>query len=447
MRLQLDAFQSKAFRLVQPGRIVTLAMGRGTGKTFLDRWLIHHLAWSNPGIKIGLLMPTLKQAGDVFWPDLLNDFTGALRNHVYPPNLTRLRCQYQNGSVLTTWGAENANTIRGQRFGAVLEDEADDIAPEVERAIVEPTFSKSGLSAFWVKTGTPRRGRHGTLFRDFQLGQAQSLQRAAYLKSGGNPHRYASFRCRSSDSPQVDQRWLTQVRIDLYSQGKGPVYEREYACNFDAAEGLVYPHFDERFHVKEAPAFARSQWTEILVGVDHGFQDPAVFTATGVIGSGREAVCHVFREFYARQQEPLQLREEARRWVEDFPNARWYGDPSRPDLMRMYKSVGARVVEDVDNAIEPGVSAVADRLSIRTADVGEGKVQYALLYVDPCCKNTIDEFGKYRRKRNPRNAEEYLDDIEDANNHALDTVRYALVTRFGRPPSKRSEGHQEDRQV
>jgi phage terminase large subunit len=61
------------------------------------------------------------------------------------------------------------------------------------------------------------------------------------------------------------------------------------------------------------------------------------------------------------------------------------------------------------------------------------------MYVHPRCKNFLDEIGKYRRKRDPKNLDRILEDIEDRNNHAMDACRYCTYTRFGGPDRTRHE--------
>jgi phage terminase large subunit len=67
----------------------------------------------------------------------------------------------------------------------------------------------------------------------------------------------------------------------------------------------------------------------------------------------------------------------------------------------------------------------------------EDTPRFARLHISPTCPNTIREFGLYRRKRDPRNREAFLDDIEDRNNHAMDAIRYAIFNRFGGPDRRR----------
>ncbi len=70
-------------------------------------------------------------------------------------------------------------------------------------------------------------------------------------------------------------------------------------------------------------------------------------------------------------------------------------------------------------------------------DDAEGKNRFSRLYVHPACTWTRWEFVNYRRKRDPHNADRYLEDIEDKNNHAMDALRYPVFSRFGAPPVAR----------
>lgn len=420
LEIQLDELQTQVFEEVQPGTVIVLAMGRGTGKTFMGIVLILMLALRYPGIHIGLLMPSLKQARAVFWPQLINFFTLASFKNIVKFNKTELTANFANGSRLTTWGAENAHSIRGQRFGAVVEDECDDIDPATETAVVQPTFSRSGRNAIWAKMGTPRRGRHGILYRDFELGRKR--HETASL-------RYRSFKFKSSDSPQVDQDWLKSVQ-EITNPA---VYAREYECDFDSGEGLVYP-FDEDFHIKSPDP--GTVWSEILIGSDHGYQDPGVLLLIGVIGSGWDAVAWVLDEVYESEQLENWWLDKARVWCSQYPNHTFYSDPSMPARVKAFKQLSGARVRDVDNSIEDGVASVADRLFIRELPDG---TRVSRLYVHPKCVNTIREFGVYRRRRDPKNSEAFLESIEDRNNHAMDALRYAIFNRFGPAgPSRRN---------
>lgn len=438
LQFDLDAFQARAFRACKPGTIATFPWGRGSGKTFLGRALIHSRALGAPGRHVGLLMPSLKQARQVFWPALFDDFEGPLRHRIRgKANKTSLEVTYENGSRLTTWGAENAGGIRGQRFTDVIEDETDDIAPEVEQAVVRPTFSRSGMNALWIKFGTPRRGRAGSLWFSYQ-------------KALAGVAGYTGFSLRSRESPQVDQRWLDGVEGDTPPD----IYAREYDVNFDAAGGRVWGDvFIEKFHVRPPPANAA--WNEIIICADHGWEEPGCFLLVGVNGKGRDASAHVLDEIYERHRTEDWWREKLRTWLGWYPGSKLYGDPSQPARLEAYRRDGARV-QEVDNSIFDGIDAVSDKFLIRKRHDEDGNEieRYTRLHIAPHCVNlltelgctpgvvdgrkALDGIGPYMRKPDPTIELRYLEEVVDANNHASDALRYGIFNHFGGPDRRRA---------
>lgn len=423
LQVRFDPVQSRALRLIKPGVTAVFPWGRGSGKTYFGRTMLLSLALGTPGLEVGLLLPTLKRARQIFWPGLFNELHGPLKPFVRKLDATLLECQFRNGSKLTTWGAENADGIRGQRFGAIVQDETDEIDASTEHAVVEPTFSKSGSKAVWIKTGTPKMGRLGILYRDYQ--------RAVNCFSDGS-RSFVGFRVRSAESPQVDQAWLNSIKATTPPK----IYAREYECDFDSAEGLVYGEvFDAAFHVRSPPE--NIEWSEVLIGCDHGYEDPGVLLLIGVQGRGRDAVAWLLDEVYEQHRTEEWWKGQLRKWIGWYPEARFYGDPSMPSRIEAYrKDCGARV-QEVDNSIEDGVQAVADRLFTRTRDDGS---KHARMYITPRCVNTIKEFGLYRRKKDHRSSGEdpiFLDDFQQGNEHALDALRYAIFNRFGGPDQRR----------
>jgi terminase large subunit-like protein len=412
LRIPLDYLQTRAARLLVPGTRGVFVWGRGSGKTYWERAMVHRAAFGSPGSHIGILYPTLKQARQVIWsPHLWTDYDGELHPWVKHKDRSLLEVTLRNGSRVSTWGAENSAGIRGQRFTHIFQDESDDIEPEVEDAVVSPTLSKSGSQAIWAKTGTPRRGRHGVLWRDF----------TRVIK--GVPG-FVGFKVKSSESPQVDQAWLAQQR-DLIPPA---VFAREYEGDFDSGEGLVYP-FDEAFHVAKAPVL--STFHSFVVGMDHGWVDAGVMLLIGIQGHGRDATAWVLDEWYETECPNQTWNERALKW--QF--AKFFADPSRPDRISELRGIGINCGE-TDNNIQGGIARVADMLFRRKHESGEA-FDFARLYVDPQCTNTIREFGLYRRKKHPDGT--FDDEPEDKNNHAMDALRYAIVGRFGRGENRRHE--------
>jgi hypothetical protein len=440
--------QSLAHMAMQPGNTVTIPWGRGVGKSYFLRmaWYLFVYQWDGViretvngnrfrGVRIVHMMPTFKQCVDIhgklteeelYWGEW--KFLGGRINR------TRWRIDFPGGSWIQFFGTSEANNNRGLRCDIVTEDEADDIEPAVDQAIVTPYLSEPWSLQIKLRGGTPRRGRNGLLY---------SGHKAALDKEPGYHSIHATYR----DAPlQVAQTYVERVKATT----DPVVFSREWECNFDSAEGMVYSMFDREFHVREPAPNIR--WSEILVGIDHGYEDPGVFLVVGVQGNGRDATCWVLDEVYVNHQTPSWWMARAKKLAEQWnmrvsfrqtvPNAvpcRWFADPSRPDMIQEYVRGGIHV-EPAKNSIEDGVLAVADRLVPRLDPSDpNGKKRYARMYVHPRCKNLIDEIGKYRRKRDPRNPDHILEQIEDKHSHCPDAARYAIYTRFGGPDRTRHE--------
>lgn len=429
-RVKLSAPQTRAYRASTPGSTVTLAWSRGVGKSWYTRvfWYLLIARWEHrhrpgsptPGVRIVMLMPTLEQAKKVHSRLMLDELGegGAFGFLKAKINRSDWSVTFPGGSVISWVTAERAKNIRGIRCDVICADEADDIDIEVYEAIAAPWLSEPHSLAITLLTGTPTRGRHGLLYRKYKMG----------LPGPGHVDGHHSFHATYLDVPE----YVDVARIERDRPHIDPaLFAREWLCDFDSAEGLVYPMFKESFHVR--PADPRASWTEILVGVDHGYEDPGVYLVIGVSGHGRDAVCHVLTEVYQQHETEQWWVEQAQAIKARYPHATWYADPSQPARIKSLKQLALVKIQGADKhgskqSIKDGVACVADRLIIRSRADGS---QYAKLYVDPSCVNTIREFGLYRRRRDPLNKERILDEIMDRDNHSGDSCRYALFSKFG----------------
>jgi hypothetical protein len=395
--------------------------GRGIGKSKFTRlfWYEQIARWDGKvregvndglhyrqrGVRIVLLMPTFKGCKDVHQEKVEEEllangaewgFLGAKVDR------TRWHFSFPGGSSIQWFGTREANSARGIRVDIATMDEADDIEPSVVDGIVRPWFSEPWSLRMQLLGGTPRRGRYGLLYREHRKGVE---------KKDGKFSFHASYK----DAPEtVDAAFVKQVKDETTPE----VFRREWECDFDSAEGLVYPMFAEDFHVRE-PRWD-TQWTEVIVGVDWGWEDPGVFVVIGVQGSGRDATCWVIEEVYQQHRTISWWTEQAKRIEQRFPGARWYADPSQPGYIETLKRDARIRIEAAVNDREDGVGAVADRLLVRQQDSEDERTKYAKLYIAKRkAPNLVREMGSYRRKRDPRNPDRILDEIQDGNDHCF----------------------------
>lgn len=439
LTIALNKPQTLAHRMIQPNTTTCLPWGRGVGKSWFERfnWYEKVAQWDGkfrpgspyPGVRIVLLMPTFKHTVDVHASLLQAELNGQWKFLGGEINRTKWLITFPGGSWIQFFGAKEADSARGLRCDVVTLDECDDIDPSVNDAVVSPWFSEPHSLRIKIASGTPLRGRFGLLYKLHDLGRRRVT---------GHHTFHATYR----DVPEtVSPEYVESIR-----QTTPPsLFRREWECNFDSAEGLVYGDvFNEAEHVREAPP--GTTFSEHIVGVDHGFEDPGVFLRIGVTGSGDDATCYVLDEIYQTKQEESWWVAQAQKWVAEQPRAKWYPDPSRPDRIKaLRKQAGCTVPmkdgdkADVENAIEDGVSSVADRLVLRP---GMGGQRTARLYISPRCTNLIREFGLYRRRRDPKDKDRILEAIAPGYDHGMDALRYAIHNRFRKPIAKRGMGTQ-----
>jgi hypothetical protein len=374
------------------------------------------------GVRIAFVMPTLAQFkrighAQAFLSDLApNGEWGMLGGEV---NRTDWQINFPGGSTIQVVSADNIDNNRGLRRDVVVVDEADDVDISAFESVMGPWFTEPVSLRQILVTGTPRRGRFGLLWRAFRIWPHGDVEHAP-IKGA------YSFHATGYDCPAI----VSREQLDMERLNISPDrFAREYLCDFDSGEGLVYPFFDVGFHVRRPPGL--SLFHSYIVGVDYGFNDPSVFLVIGIAGSGRDTVCHVLREWYMVGKSATELAAVAREVNTLFPGAKWYADHDPTNTKTIRDDAHVDIVEAIKGKVEDGVSFVADAIFVREDENGR---RWSQFYVDPSCKHTIEEFGLYRRKRDPQNKERILDDIDSSrNDHCLDAARYALVSHFTGP--------------
>ena len=481
INLKFNRPQFRAFHALRPGNSVFLGFGRGVGKS----WLLRQLCWllvaeherktrTNAltpfsGVRITALAPTLTQWKDIHGAGIDEELSpGGRWGHLGGKvDHNRGQVTFPNGSLLRPFPASehNSRTARGMRTDILLADEVDDIDPSVYDGVAIPWLSEPWSLGIQILAGTPTRGRHGLWWRSLKAGEfGQRLREGsisedeALASQGGqaaldvfeslapenwppqlptDPRAAAlsvlsgfySFHATYRDAPEtVSPIAVARAKAQMVPS----TFKREWEADPDAGEGQVYP-FREDFHVQAPPP--ATHWVEFWIGVDHGWNDPGVFLLCGITGRGDDATLWVLDEVYRTETPNAWWDEKAREWSRkyggelDLSPPTFAVDRSRPDRISDLTQTGVNARGAI-NAIEPGVARVADLLSVRHYETSEPR---ARLYVHPRCANTIREFGEYRRKKDPRDPQRFLEAIEDRNNHAMDALRYACVERFGLP--------------
>jgi len=454
--------------VVQRNRTCFVGWGRGVGKSHWRRQVWYSLVALHDfklrtealepfrGVRITSLAPTLKQWKEINWGGIEEELAPSGKWGFLRGKLDRQsgHIRFPGGSVVRPFPASeyNARTARGMRTDVLDADELDDIDAGVYDGVAVPWLSEPWSLAIQLLSGTPTRGRHGLWWRSLQAGKLGERIRGGEISREDALATEAGVAILSVFEQLPDDEWPPTLPRDpgeatlavlggffafhaTYRDAPETVsalavarakattpeatFKREWEADPDAGEGLVYP-FDEAFHVRDPPP--RESFREFHIGADHGWVDPAVLLRAGVQGHGDDATLWLLDEHYESECPNHVWDKRAAEWRD----GRFWPDPSRPDRIDTWRSLGLDIGE-TDNNLLGGIAKVAELMFIRQLESG---YRYARLYISPKCKNLIRELGLYRRKKLSDGT--FDEQPEDKNNHACDALRYIVVGRFGR---------------
>ena len=209
------------------------------------------------------------------------------------------------------------------------------------------------------------------------------------------------------DTLELEMQWLKKRDYQRYLH----VWEGE--CNTNS-EARVFKHWREE-------AFETPKDTIFYFGCDWGYSvDPTVLVRCWL--SGR--TLYIDHEAWALEC-GIDKRHELFNGVPRSHDFTIRADSASPEqiaaLKKPHKIVrGDRVVDQI-----PGYKIVGARKGPNSVKEGVNFIDSFDVVIHPRCKHTLQEFKSYSYKTDPRTGE-VLSDLEDKNNHVIDSVRYAL---------------------
>lgn len=382
-----DVYSQADFSRATHSRYHNFTSGIGAGKTVagIMRLAANVNEW-NPGEMFMVVTPTSLGLKNVILPELSK--WGFLDGwEYYGPQSETPGLHAPNGSRILLESADNDRKIqrlRGPSIAGFWMDEPNLIAPKAWDILTGRLRTGSYRNA-WV-TGTPK-GRNWVWEKfhpnsDDQLG---SVNGVLGVPSFANPHLPLDY------------------RKDILDEYEGGFYDQEVLGQFVKFEGLVYRWFGRETHVGDyADA---GGFDEYVYGVDFGHSNPSAIVCLGRRGDQ----WLVTETFYERRLTDSDLGDEALRMVERNGEGTFYCDPADPGAIAEFQRKGLTAKKAV-NDITPGIKTVSS--------------QQDHLMVDESCQPLITEFNQYQYPED----DDARDVPIDANNHALDALRYALHT-------------------
>jgi PBSX family phage terminase large subunit len=187
-------------------------------------------------------------------------------------------------------------------------------------------------------------------------------------------------------------------------QHTGESYHQEVEGEFTKFSGLIFPWFGDDNLVDEAP----ERYDEAIYGVDWGHNNPSTVLALVRDGETWTAVEEHYETRWTVNDHSRAMQDMQERWGP----GRIYCDPSEPANIEQFQRDGLDA-KAAENDVTPGIQHVS---SMRED-----------LHVVETCQNLRNEFSQYQYK-------DGQDKPEKANDHLMDSLRYALFTHANTTP-------------
>ena len=226
------------------------------------------------------------------------------------------------------------------------------------------------------------------------------------------------------DNPSLDEDTKERYRKMFV----GVFYQRFILGLWVLAEGIIYHNFDKDKHTideKELP----NNFDFYYVTSDYGITNPQVFLLCGIKYIKGIPHLYLINEYYNTgtkknkygQEEKIVktdtlFLEDYKNFVGDLNIRKTIIDPSATSLINLFKENNIKVKE-ADNTVVDGINLVLNWLE-------EGRIHI----VAKRCPNIIKEFFSYIWDEKAQERGE--DKPVKTNDHALDALRYLLMTVF-----------------
>ena len=172
-----------------------------------------------------------------------------------------------------------------------------------------------------------------------------------------------------------------------------------------AADGIVYKHFKESMVVGKLPSIKR-----YFAGVDWGYDHYGVIL---IFGEDHDGNVYLIDETAERGQEIDFWENEQKKYIAKYGRMKFYCDSARPEYVKRLKGVNAK------KEVVEGIDTVARFMKDEKFYVLKG-----------AAKRWMQEVYSYVWMDNNKKEEP-----EKENDDAMDAMRYALHTQYGRGKS------------
>lgn len=204
-------------------------------------------------------------------------------------------------------------------------------------------------------------------------------------------------------------------------------FQRTVAAKRVPSKALVFPEFSYREHVRDCPF---DEGKAVHIWIDPGYY-PSAYVVLAVQFHGREVwlIDEIYLNYHTHSQVIALAKKRpwwrnVRRAVIDFAGRQHHAEKSAEEVWR---AEAGKTPHSQEIGILDGI---ARHRSFLQGEVGPDGSRHPRLYHDPKCKNTLEEYKKYKRPTD-RDGNATDDMPRDEHNHAMKAIAYGLVDHFG----------------
>lgn len=396
--------------------------GRRFGKSFMAaRDLEPKLL--EPNKRYWIVGPTYDLAEKEFrviWRDMIVDLgfgKDPSVSKVYNKRQGNMHIEFKNrNTLLEVRSAQNPENLVGESLDGVIMSEAAKHTQETWERYIRPALGdKRGFADF---TTTPEG--FNWLYDEWMRGQDQTFPE------------YDSWRFPSYMNNIIFPGGINDPEIKLLKRTMAKeAFVQEIEADFGSFVGKIFPEWDVSKHVKNHTF--RPDWPN-YIAFDIGYTNPLAAIEFQV--SPRDTI-HIWREHYKpymRLEEHIKELKQ-RKQPDGYHITMCTSDAADPEAAETLNAKFAPTVADpaAKTNWRDGIDLIRSFMERETGEDEfggpEGIEPEAAYFIDPICENTIREHNNYKAPGsvNGRNVTEMGIKQDD---HAIDAIRYALVTIF-----------------
>jgi len=373
-------------------RFRVLAAGRRFGKTHLGMRELARFA-RFPNKTVWYIAPSYRMAKQIIWTPLKQRLMDM--NWVEKKDESDMRLDLVNGSTIALRGADNPDSLRGNRLWFAMLDETADIADQTFYEVIRPALADEQGHALFA--GTPKGT--GNWFYDL------------YTQYQNHPD-WDVFSFTTLEGGNVKPEEVENARSMMDAR----TFRQEFEARFETWAGIVMYNWSREY---ERPY--DGPINDLHVGCDFNVQP-----MSAVVYAKTTTGLHAIDEIVIPSSNTDELCDEIKT---RYPNSRITAYPDPAGVQRKTSAGGRTDIQILQNAgfvclYRRKHPSVRDRINSANSLLKNSNNENRLL-VDPRCKTLINSFEKLVYKEGTSQI-----DKNSGYDHMVDAATYCIEYLF-----------------